>query len=317
MVTTNDSGDAAAALRGRARAPGRTVGRHHFHAGVDDVEALAPAGARARSGSATSATTRGSRTTVSVYRVTGGHRADRRRPAPRYRLAYPDGAHNAESLFVDRDRAALRRHQVASSAARSTGAPAQLTPPASTGCSPSGRVARVRHRRGACCPTAGTCRARTSAAGVYTFPASSGSARFALPRQRQGEGISVGPGGGSGSAARGAQPRSARSCLPARPSAAAHRHPRPRPPPPRRRPSASPSPVPAPAAAGSPSPRPPRADAAPALRPTRQRRDVRQGIADARPAVADVVDPRRDRGGRARHRPRPAAADRVRLAGCS
>ena len=97
MVTTNDSGDDAVLYVIDPRT-GRTVGHTRYADAVRDVEALAPAG-----GGAVWAADIGDnlaeRAEVAVYRVPVGT-GDRVVRAPAYRLAYPDGAHDAESVFV-------------------------------------------------------------------------------------------------------------------------------------------------------------------------------------------------------------------------
>lgn len=191
MVTTNDSGSAAK-LYVVNPATGRTVGVTDFHADTVDVEALAPAGRKAV-WVGDIGDNRRARRSISVYRVPVARgRADVH--PPRLRLAFPDGAHDAEALFAD---STGRLHVITKSFAGGTvyRAPARLNRNRVSRLRPVGKVgefvtdaAMLPGRRHLLVRGLGI-------AAVYTFPQLRRLGSFRLPRQRQGEGVSVGPGG--------------------------------------------------------------------------------------------------------------------------
>lgn len=190
MVTTNDSGSRSR-LYVVDQSTGHTVGVTDFHARTVDVEALAPAGGRAV-WVGDIGDNRGTRKSVSVYRVTVGAGARDVHPA-RYRLVYPRGARDAESLFADRQG---RLHVITKSIMASTvyRAPLVLRRDRPNRLRRIGRViefatdaAMLRDQRHVVVRGPGR-------ASVYTFPALQRLGSFTLPRQPQGEGISVGPG---------------------------------------------------------------------------------------------------------------------------
>lgn len=190
MVTTNDSGDPSR-LFVVSSATGRTVGVVDFHAETLDVEALAPAGGRAvwvgdigDNGS--------ERTTISVYLVPVRTGRSEARPA-RYRLVYPRGAHDAESLFTDRQG---RLHVITKSVLGGTvySAPLRLSRTRPNRLQPEGRVLEYA-TDAAMLPDGRHVLVRgPQRASVYSYPGLRRVGSFALPRQRQGEGVSVGPG---------------------------------------------------------------------------------------------------------------------------
>ena len=92
--TNNDSGDDAV-IYGVDPRSGRTVRRTTYAPSVEDVEAIAPGRGKVI-WAGDIGDNRQDRDDVSVYRVTPGHSGN----APRFRLVYPDGAHNAEALLV-------------------------------------------------------------------------------------------------------------------------------------------------------------------------------------------------------------------------
>lgn len=96
-VTTNDSGDTGRVFT--LDASGRTVGVTYWKAEPTDVEALAPAGA-GQVWVGDIGDNRRRRDTIEVARVPVGPGTRRVEPTT-YRLAYPDGAQDAESLLVD------------------------------------------------------------------------------------------------------------------------------------------------------------------------------------------------------------------------
>lgn len=190
-VTSNDSGDGARLFVISPRT-GKTIGITTLRAPVEDVEALAPAGTSAV-WVADIGDNRGTRRTISVYRVTVG--TGRMDVTPRrYQLVYPRGRPDAEALFVDRQG---RLHIVTKAFAGGVvfRAPARLSSSRPNRLTP---VARVRELA--------TDAARTRdgrhviirspfQAGVYTLPGFQRVASLPLPLQPQGEGISVGPTG--------------------------------------------------------------------------------------------------------------------------
>ncbi len=99
MVTINDS-DNASLLFVVNPSTGRTVGVTDFHGDTVDTEALAPAGRNAV-WVGDIGDNRGNRKSVAVYRVPLGPGRVEAHPT-RFRLVYPRGARNAESLFADR-----------------------------------------------------------------------------------------------------------------------------------------------------------------------------------------------------------------------
>ncbi len=190
MVTANDSGG-----RGRvfvvSAHTGRTVGITAYGADPVDVEALAPAGGDVV-WVGDIGDNRNRRKHVTVYRVdvaTGGRRVH----APAYRLVYPRGSHDAESMFTDR-RGRLYVITKAFTGGVVYRAPLHLRRHRDNRLEPVGRVleyatdaARMPDGRHVLVRGLGL-------VGVYTFPGLQRIGSFRLPRQRQGEGISVGPG---------------------------------------------------------------------------------------------------------------------------
>ncbi len=190
MVTTNDSGSRSK-LYVVDQSTGHTIGVTDFHAKTVDVEALAPAGGRSVwVGDIGDNGTK--RRSVSVYRVKV--RAGARDVHPvRYRLVYPRGARNAESLFTDRQG---RLHVITKSIMGGTvyRAPLKLRAKKPNRLRRIGRVidfatdaAMLRDKKHVIVRGPGR-------ASVYTFPGLKRLGSFLLPRQRQGEGVSVGPG---------------------------------------------------------------------------------------------------------------------------
>jgi len=190
MVTTDDSGGDPLVFVVDPRT-GRTVGHTTFTRETVDVEALAPAG-----GDEVWVGDIGDndeqRSSVQVYRVPVG-RGERRVAAPAYPLVYPDGAHDAESLFAADGRLYVVTKGLLGGTVYvaphhlSTQAPNRLRPVASVdvwatdaALFPDGRHVLVRGYDNAV---------------IYTFPGFRPVAAVDLPRQRQGEGVSIGPSG--------------------------------------------------------------------------------------------------------------------------
>ena len=191
VVLTNDSGSCACLYVVSTRT-GRTLGVTRWRSPVRDVEALAPAGPRAV-WVGDVGDNRSARGRVVLLRVPVGTRSRTVRPAA-YALAYPRGAHDAESVVVD------RRGRVSVVTKSFAGG----TVFASTGPLRRDRVNRLRRvarvaelatdaalsRDGRAVVVRGP-----AAASVYAYPSWRRLGGFALPRQRQGEGVAVGPGG--------------------------------------------------------------------------------------------------------------------------
>ncbi len=190
MVTTNDSGNPSLLFVVDPRT-GRTVGVVHVEVDTVDVEALAPAGRRAV-WTGDIGDNRARRRSVSVYRVPVRTGRSEVRPA-KYRLVYPRGSHNAESLFVD---AQGRVHVVTKSILGGTvyRAPLRLSRSKPNRLVPEGRVIEYATDAAMLLDGRHVVVRGPQRASVYTVPGFKRLGTFALPRQRQGEGISVGPG---------------------------------------------------------------------------------------------------------------------------
>ncbi|MCW2760450.1 MAG: hypothetical protein JWR85_651 [Marmoricola sp.] len=190
MVTTNDSGSPSV-LFVVSPVTGRTVGVTDFHATTVDVEALAPAGGRAV-WVGDIGDNRGNRKSVSVFKVRVAPGRVNARPT-RYRLVYPGGARNAESLFAD---GRGRLYVVTKSILGGTvyRAPLRLSRTRPNRLQPVGRVLEYATDAAMLPDRRHVVVRGPERASVYTFPAFKRVGSFALPRQRQGEGISVGPG---------------------------------------------------------------------------------------------------------------------------
>lgn len=192
MVTTNDSGDTARVFVVDGSS-GETVGLTSFSATTLDVESLAPAGPEEVWVGDIGDNTR-SREDVTVYRVPVGRRQIEVGSPEEFRLVYPDGPHDAESLFVD---SAGRLNLVTKSL---TGAGVYRAP-ATLRATGTNRLTAVAKLGDFATDAAVLGNGRfvvvrgPGQASVYTFPAFDRVGTFALPRQPQGEGISVGPGG--------------------------------------------------------------------------------------------------------------------------
>ncbi len=191
MATVNDSGDTSRVFVLDPES-GKTVGVTDFHREVTDVEALAPAGPRAVY-VGDIGDNRSERDEVVVHRVPVG-RGERDAEPDSFRLAYPDGPHDAESLFADR---AGRLHLITKSFRGGTvyRAPKRLDPSGVNVLEPVGRV------RGYVTDAALLRGGRyllvrsLQQATVYSMPDLEPVGSFALPWQPQGEGVSVGPDG--------------------------------------------------------------------------------------------------------------------------
>jgi hypothetical protein len=190
-VTMNDSGDSAR-LFTLDPVTGRTIGISHFHSNVVDLEALAPSG-RSVVWVGDIGDNGNERASISVFRVLVGPGRIDVQPR-RYRLVYPRGNPDAESLFADRQG---RLHVIT----KSFGGGVVYRAPARLSSQRPNRLVAVGAVQEYATDAALT-RDRNhvlvrgpALAGVYTVPGFQRVTSFALPRQPQGEGISVGPTG--------------------------------------------------------------------------------------------------------------------------
>jgi hypothetical protein len=190
VVTTNDSGSTSK-LFTVDLSTGRTVGITDYHADAVDVEALAPGG-----GSTVWVGDIGdnnaSRKSVSVYRVKVGTGMFDVHPA-RYRLVYPGGPRNAESLFVDRQG---RLFVVTKSlfGGMIYRAPFPLSPTGLNRLQPVARVIEFATDAAMLSDGRHVVVRGPGNASIYSYPGFRRVGGFALPPQRQGEGISAGTG---------------------------------------------------------------------------------------------------------------------------
>ena len=191
MATVNDSGDSSRVFV-LDPVSGETVGVTEFNTDVTDVEALAPAGPNEVYVADIGDNGR-DRAEVTVHRVEVGARQLDVQPVS-FRLAYPDGPHDAESLFADR---AGRLHVITKSFGGGTvyRAPRRLQSKGTNVLEPVGEVGgfvtdAALLRSGRHVVVRGLRQAT-----VYRLPDFTLLGSFALPSQPQGEGISVGPGG--------------------------------------------------------------------------------------------------------------------------
>lgn len=189
MVTTNDSGDDAL-LYVIDPATGRTVGRTAYARAVVDVEALAPGG-DGEVWAGDIGDNRETRRRVTVYRVPVG-RGERHVDAPSYRLVYPDGPHDAESLLD----AGGRLYVISKGIFGGTvyAAPARLDPAHDNRLTKVGRVAVYATDAALFGDGQHVLVRGYGTAEVRTFPGFALVATLGLPDQQQGEGVSIGPG---------------------------------------------------------------------------------------------------------------------------
>jgi hypothetical protein len=187
FVTTNDSGDAGRVFT--VDDSGRTVGVTHWSDHPTDTEALAPGG-EGRVWVGDIGDNLGRRSSIEIARVPVG-RGDRTVQPTTYRLTYPDGGTDAETLLRDPTSGrlyiasknvfggvlyAVPGHLEASGPNRLK-AVGRVLPVATDGSFfPDGRHLVVRDY---------------SSAVVYAWPSMRPVGRFALPEQRHGEGIAV------------------------------------------------------------------------------------------------------------------------------
>ncbi|HEY3528233.1 MAG TPA: hypothetical protein VGK78_03720 [Nocardioides sp.] len=187
FLTTNDSGDT-----GRVFAvddTGRTVGVTHWSDDPTDTEALAPAG-NGFVWVGDIGDNLGHRSSVDIARVPVGP-GDRTVHATTYRLTYPDGATDAETLL--RDPATGRLYIATKNVFGGVlyAVPEHLHANATNRLHSIGRVLPVA-TDGSFFPDGKHLVVRNySTAVVYAWPSLQPVGSFALPHQRQGEGIAV------------------------------------------------------------------------------------------------------------------------------
>jgi hypothetical protein len=246
-VTSNDSGDTAR-LFVVSPVTGRTIGIVRVRVPVQDVEALAPAGVSSV-WVGDIGDNDGKRRSITVFRVTVGPGLIDVTTRP-YRLVYPRGHPNAESMFVDgQGRLNIITKNIGGGIVYR--APARLDSTRLNRLQAVGRVAEyatdaARSRDGRHLIVRGP-----EIAGVYTLPDFQRVGAFRLPRQPQGEGVSVGPTGKVRVDSEGAHTAVLEVTLP--PALLRVFDPALAPPPPTPTPSPSPSPTPSPSAASSPA----------------------------------------------------------------
>ncbi|HEX3221176.1 MAG TPA: hypothetical protein VHR35_01300 [Nocardioides sp.] len=187
FVTTNDSGDTGRVFV--VDRTGRTVGLTHWSDGPTDVEALAPAGA-GEVWVGDIGDNEGRRSSITVAKVPVG-RGDRDVHATTYRLAYPDGGTDAETLLCDPVTGRLYVATKNVFGGVLYAAPEEMSASSTNPLKPVGRVLPVA-TDGAFFPDGRhlVVRDYTSAV-IYTWPSLQPVGSFDLPAQRQGEGIAV------------------------------------------------------------------------------------------------------------------------------
>ncbi|WP_151083490.1 hypothetical protein [Nocardioides cynanchi] len=187
FLTTNDSGDSGRVF---AVAPdGRTVGVTHWSTDPTDCEALAPAGP-GEVWVGDIGDNLAERSTVSITRVPVG-RGERTVQPTTYRLAYPDGAHDAETLLRNPVSGRLYLATKGLFGGEVYAVPAQLSATAVNHLHKVGQVLPVA-TDGSFFPDGRHLVVRDyTSATVYDWPSLREVASFPLPAQRQGEGIAV------------------------------------------------------------------------------------------------------------------------------
>lgn len=187
VVTVNDSGDGNRVFTVDP-ATGDTVGVTRWQGEATDIEALAPAG-DGEVWVGDIGDNAGSRDHVEVARVPFG-RGEREVDAPTYRLVYPDGAHDAETLLADP--ATGRLYVVAKEfIGRLYAAPEHLDPEGPNELSAVDEVLGIA-TDGSLTPDGKHLVLRNyGQAAVYTWPDLDRVAQVDLPKQPQGEGLTI------------------------------------------------------------------------------------------------------------------------------
>jgi hypothetical protein len=187
FLTTNDSGDTGRVFAvGR---DGRTVGVTHWSSDPTDCEALAPAGPGAV-WVGDLGDNLADRATVEISRVPVG-RGDRTVAPTTYRLSYPDGPQDAETLVRNPVSGRLYVATKGLFGGVLYAVPAHLSATAVNPLRKVGRVLPVA-TDGSFFPDGRHLVVRDyTSATVYDWPSLDAVASFPLPSQRQGEGIAV------------------------------------------------------------------------------------------------------------------------------
>jgi hypothetical protein len=191
FLTTNDSGDTGRVFA--VASDGRTVGVTHWSSNPTDCEALAPAGP-GEVWVGDIGDNLAERTGISISRLPVG-RGDRTVQPTTYRLAYPDGAHDAETLI--RNPVSGRLYIATKELFGGTlyAVPTHLSATAVNPLRKLGHVLPVA-TDGSFFPDGRHLVVRDyTSATVYDWPSLHAVASFPLPSQRQGEGIAVAPDG--------------------------------------------------------------------------------------------------------------------------
>jgi hypothetical protein len=186
-LTTNDSGDTGRVFA--VDGTGHTVGVTHWSDDPTDTEALAPAG-HGFVWVGDIGDNFGRRSSVEIARIPVGRGEQTVRPTT-YRLTYPDGATDAETLL--RDPATGRLYLASKNVFGGVlyAVPEHLDSSRDNPLKPIGRVLPVA-TDGAFFPDGRHLVIRSySTAVVYAWPSLQPVGSFALPHQQQGEGIAV------------------------------------------------------------------------------------------------------------------------------
>jgi hypothetical protein len=187
FLTTNDSGDSGRVFA--VARDGRTVGVTHWSGDPTDCEALAPAGP----GAVWVGDIGGNlaeRATVAITRIPVG-RGERTVQPTTYKLTYPDGAHDAETLVRNPVTGRLYIATKGFLGGSVYAVPAHLS---ASGTNPLRRLGHVLPvaTDGSFFPDGRHLVVRDyTSATVYDWPSLHAVASFPLPAQRQGEGIAV------------------------------------------------------------------------------------------------------------------------------
>lgn len=187
FVTMNDSGDSARVFAVDPHTC-RTVGVTRWHADAIDDESLAPAGSPGEVWVGDTGQNIATRPYVTITKVPVG-RGDRDVPGERYKLAYPDGPHDAETLVrnpVTGQLLIVSKEFIG----RIYAVPTHLTSGINT--MTAGESVLGLATDGAFFPDGKHLILRNyGQAAIYTWPALDRIATIDLPRQQQGEGIAV------------------------------------------------------------------------------------------------------------------------------
>jgi hypothetical protein len=194
FVTTNDSGNSADVYT--LNQHGRTVGDTHWAKSQIDCEAIAPVGAH-NVWVADIGDNHSTRASVSIAKVPVG-RGDRDVRPPQYVLAYPDGAHNAETLVRDPNtgRLYIATKDVAGGALYRVPRPLSADQPNTLKLVPSPDGILHTATDGAFFRSGHYLVIRNYNEGeLYAWPSMRSVGTFKLPVQKQGEGLASATGG--------------------------------------------------------------------------------------------------------------------------